>query len=144
MELQRVNKIMKTLLFTHGTNLMTIEVQIILSLVFIITKTSQLERTFKKMELIVDPNRYIKQFKTLAVVCKLGNDFKCYDWKKNCKEVVKPVSRWYFPFEKSKRMIISRSKHNNSLVRGESFYSSDLVKQKLVTKPGLTALDIEQ
>lgn len=96
----------------------------------------RLEKKFRRMECITSPFDYINAFNEVATVFQLGKDFFCYNWKASCTEVLKLTSSWHFPFSKSKRFIISRSKTNNALVRGEMFYRSDLMMPRPINKPG--------
>ena len=55
----------------------------------------RVERVFRRLESIVTPYTYIAEFEKVGTVFLLGKDFNCNDWKKSCKDVMKPTSSWH-------------------------------------------------
>lgn len=66
------------------------------------------------------------------------NDCKMLDWKGAVEKILKPQRQWHLKFMESKRKIIKRCRkdNNNTLIRGEVFYKSDLGTFRSVCQRG--------
>lgn len=96
----------------------------------------RIEKTIKRKETIIQPEEYHKIFSEYGTITKPENGLRFFDWKSEVEKVFKKPGDWHFQFAPTKRFIITRSKKNNILIRGETSYNSDCGKPKCVAKKG--------
>jgi hypothetical protein len=98
-----------------------------------------IEKEVKRCEVIENPQKYKDIIGDYGRVIMLGEDCKVYDWRNETRKCIKPTANWPFPISKVKRVIITKSKNKNqSLIRGEISYQSDLLTACYLTKKGKT------
>lgn len=95
-----------------------------------------IEKTIKKKDTIIDVNEYYDIFETVGTVKKLGHDWNVLDWKDELKQVLKPTSSFHFKINSCKRVLLSRTKSSNILVRGEPNYRCDINNPQGICKKG--------
>lgn len=100
-----------------------------------------IERDLKKLEVIVRPEEFVDIFKNYGTVEQLGSDCLVYDWKSECKIIMKPPQSWHFKFAPTKRFFLKKS-GNRILIKGEVNYQSDLGQYKSITKKNQKAENI--
>ncbi|CAK1589044.1 unnamed protein product [Parnassius mnemosyne] len=94
---------------------------------------AKIERELKKKEVLTSPAHYVSVLKEHASVTELSS-IPVYDWKTSYEPIIKPTTSWNFPFMKSKRFFLSRTKTENIFVQGEMHYKSEINKKILITK----------
>lgn len=94
---------------------------------------SKIEKTLKKKEIVTCPSEYVNVLKEHGTVVDLSC-IPVLDWKKSYETIIKPTTAWHFPFMKSKRFFLTRTKTENILVQGEVAYKSEINSKKVVTK----------
>ncbi|XP_050542186.1 uncharacterized protein LOC126907768 [Daktulosphaira vitifoliae] len=100
----------------------------------------RLEKQFKKIACMTSINDYLKIFETVGTVINVSstNVCKVYDWKSSCLNILKPPANWHFKFAPTKRILLSKSKQNNVLVRGEPHYYLNVGQERGLCKRGKT------
>lgn len=96
----------------------------------------KIERALKKIPEIVDPMEYESVISKFGSVIHLGETCSVYDWKSAAEDVLKPPSSWHFQFQKSKRMILTRSKNGNVVVQGEPHFRIEVGEPKSIVRRG--------
>lgn len=93
------------------------------------------KKKIRRKETIINPQEYIDILGEHGTVLKLGeNGCNVRDWKTEVLQYFKPPAQWHFKFNSAKRFIITRSKMNTPMIRGEYSYNSDLGKAYPVLK----------
>lgn len=78
-----------------------------------------LERQFNQLTIIENPDGYISM-----VSFKLGEDCLVQDWKNHAEKILKGAGNWHFQFQKSKKLILTKSNNKNIvLVQEGPFYN---------------------
>ncbi|KAG5866609.1 hypothetical protein JTB14_035087 [Gonioctena quinquepunctata] len=96
-----------------------------------------IERDIKKLEVITQPEDYLKIFSKIGTVVHVGEGCSVYDWKESVKNILKLPGSWHFPFQLTKRFYLKKSNNSgNILVRGEVHYMNDLQVFKGIAKRG--------
>lgn len=93
-----------------------------------------IEKKIRAKGIIVQPEEYIDIFKSVATTFNLGSDCPVYDWKATTKKAIKLPGAWHFAFQKSKRIVITRSNKGTPLIRGEPNYNFDVGEPKSILK----------
>lgn len=94
---------------------------------------AKIERELKKKEVIITPAQYVSVLEEHGSATKLSS-IAVYDWKRSYESIIKPTTSWNFPFMKSKRIFLTRTKTDNIFVQGEVNYRSELNKKIIITK----------
>ncbi|CAG5008191.1 unnamed protein product [Parnassius apollo] len=94
---------------------------------------AKIERTLKTKEVVVTPSEYTEVLQENGTCINLAT-IPVYDWKAAYDPVIKPTSSWHFPFMRSKRFFLTRTKTENILVQGEETYRNEINKKKIITK----------
>lgn len=86
-----------------------------------------IEKDVRKREIIKNAEGYMDIIKNYSTIINLGKgDCKVYNWKDSLKTILKDVGSWHFPFQKSKRFYIRRTKSKvDVVVKGNLFYRVD-------------------
>lgn len=96
-----------------------------------------IERELKNQTIIIKKGQeYENIIKKYSKIMQLGEDWRIFDWKSACNEVVKKPGQLHFQFNLSKRFIFERDSNHKVVVRGETFYISDLGVGKTITNKG--------
>lgn len=98
---------------------------------------ASIEKKLRKLPVIIKPTEYRTVFSEHSTVFKMGTDMKVYNWKTLVDTYFKKTALWHFKFNEAKRFILTRSKQQNILVRGEISYNSDINNGKLIVKNGV-------
>lgn len=94
-----------------------------------------LEREFKQLSTISNPQTYLDIFKKFTTVVRLGEDCDVIDWKEQSDKLLQPSTAWHFKFQKSKKIILIKgASQRGVLVQGEPCYNCESGEAKLVTK----------
>lgn len=67
---------------------------------------------------------------------KLGESCPVKDWKAAVCKTLKEPGNWHFKLQPCKRIVITRTKSGNCVVRGEVNYNSDCGEAKSIVKRG--------
>ncbi|KAL0868250.1 hypothetical protein ABMA27_007781 [Loxostege sticticalis] len=94
---------------------------------------AKIERTLKTKEVIVSPSEYIEVLEENGTCIDLTT-IPVYDWKDAYEPIIKPTTSWHFPFMRSKRFFLTRTKTENILVQGEETYRNEVNQKRTVTK----------
>ncbi|KAL0879787.1 hypothetical protein ABMA27_003498 [Loxostege sticticalis] len=94
---------------------------------------AKIERTLKTKEVIVSPSEYIEVLEENETCIDLTT-IPIYDWKDAYEPIIKPTTSWHFPFMRSKRFFLTRTKTENILVQGEETYRNEVNQKRTVTK----------
>ncbi|GBP46592.1 hypothetical protein EVAR_95054_1 [Eumeta japonica] len=87
----------------------------------------------QEKEVVTSPAEYVSVLEENATVTDLSK-IALYDWKKGYENIIKPTTSWNFPFMKTKRFFLTRTKSENILVQGEIHYKSEINTKSLITK----------
>ncbi|KAH9632260.1 hypothetical protein HF086_002895 [Spodoptera exigua] len=79
---------------------------------------AKIEKTLRTKEVIVFPSEYTQVLQENGTCIDLKT-IPVYDWNAAYEPVIKPTSSWHFPFMRSKRFFLTRTKTENILVQGE-------------------------
>lgn len=94
---------------------------------------AKIEKILRTKEVIASPAEYVSVLEENGTVTDLSK-IPVYNWKNSYEAIIKPTTAWHFPFMKSKRFFLTRSKIDNILVQGEINYKSELNHKKIITK----------
>nr|CAD7193822.1 unnamed protein product [Timema douglasi] len=98
-----------------------------------------LERQFRAKSVIDNPNGYIAVIAEHCTIEHLGEGCPVQDWTLYGDEVLKQPGQWHFQFQKSKKIVFSRSKTRKLvMVQGEPFYGFECGEPKSLVKKGKT------
>ncbi|KAJ8897619.1 hypothetical protein PR048_002968 [Dryococelus australis] len=98
-----------------------------------------LERYFRHESIIENPEKYLQVFNKFATVTNFGKDCAVSDWKLYSQEILKPPGKWYFQFQRTKKIVLTMSNSGKSiLVHGEPFYNFESCEHKTISKKGKT------
>lgn len=92
---------------------------------------AKIEKVLKTEEVVTCPAENVSVLEENGTVTDLST-IPIYDWKKSYGTIIKPTSSWHFPFMKTKRFFLTRSKSDNVLVQGEINYRSELNEKKIL------------
>ncbi|XP_069676001.1 uncharacterized protein [Periplaneta americana] len=96
-----------------------------------------LERQFQSLSVIENSSGYIGIIEKFATIISLGKDCPVHDWKGYADQVMKKPGNWHFQFQKSKKLIITKSVSKRTcLVQGEPFYNFESGEPKSLNKKG--------
>ncbi|KAJ8877787.1 hypothetical protein PR048_022243 [Dryococelus australis] len=77
-------------------------------------------------------------------VTNLGKDCEVGGWKLYSKEFLKSPGKWYFQFQKMKKIVPTMSKSGKSImVEGEPFYNFESREPKTISKKGKTSSNFQ-
>ncbi|CAG4986066.1 unnamed protein product [Colias eurytheme] len=99
---------------------------------------AKIEKQIKRKEIIASPSEYTDVLKDHCKVTNLTN-IPVYDWKESYEKIVKPTTSWHFPFQKTKRLLLTRNKKlDNIILQGEMTYRKETGINKIITKKNKT------
>lgn len=96
----------------------------------------RIEKVLRSKVTITSPSEYNEVFEDHRIVLQLGVDVNNLCWKDAVADVIKPPSQWHFRFAPGKRVVITRSKQRNAIVRGEVAYRMDADEGRGICRRG--------